>query len=84
MQPQPFIVEIVRPPAEETTIADLLVGSLGLAGALALVAVPLGLILGYVLIRWNQRRRPDADHMPHVSPSLELKEPGDPPSGPVP
>ena len=84
MQPQPFIVEIVRPPSEETTVADLLVGSLGLAGALALVAIPLGLILGYVLIRWNQRRRPEADHMPHVSPSLELKEPGDPPSGQVP
>lgn len=84
MQPQPFIVEIVRPPAEETTIADLLVGSLGLAGALALAAVPLGLILGYLLIRWNHRRRPGADHMPPVSPSLELKEPEDPPSGQVP
>jgi hypothetical protein len=39
--PQPFIVEIIRPPAEELTIADLLINSLGLAGAFAVAAIPL-------------------------------------------
>ena len=86
--PQPFIVEIIRPPAEEQTVTGLLINSLGLAGALALVAIPLGLIAGYLLIRWNRRRPPDADHMPHISPSFsaghaELNEPTDPPSSPV-
>lgn len=71
-QAQPFIVEIIRPPAEEQSVADLLVGALGLAGALALVAIPLGLVAGYLLIRWNARRRPEADHMPHITPSMQL------------
>ena len=96
--PQPFIVEIIRPPAEEQTIAGLLVNALGLAGAFAVAAIPLGLIVGYFLIRWNARRPPEADHMPHVSPSfslghVELNEPdafakatapkADPPSSPI-
>ena len=68
------MVEIIRPPAEEQTIAGLLVNSLGLAGAFALAAVPLGLVVGYLMIKWNARRPPEADHMPHVSPSMELNE----------
>jgi ABC-type Fe3+ transport system permease subunit len=82
--PQPFIVEISRPPADELTIADLLVNSLGLAAAFAVAAIPLGLIVGYLMIKWHARRPPEADHMPHVSPSLELNDPPGPPSGPVP
>jgi len=77
--PQPFIVEIIRPPADELTISDLLINSLGLAGAFALAAIPLGLIVGYLLIRWNARRPPEADHMPPVSPG-----PADPPTRPTP
>jgi hypothetical protein len=69
---KPFIVEIIRPPTEETTVVDVLVGSLGLAGAFALAAVPLGLIVGVLLIRWNKRRRPESEHMPHISPSMQL------------
>jgi hypothetical protein len=70
------MVEIIRPPAEELTVTDLLINSLGLAGVFALAAVPLGLIVGYLLIKWNARRPPEADHMPRVSPS-------GPPSGQV-
>jgi hypothetical protein len=88
--PQPFMVEIIRPPAEQQTITDLLINSLGLAGAFAVAAVPLGLVAGYLMIKWKARRPPEADHMPHVSPSLELNELSDsddvtatPPSGPV-
>jgi hypothetical protein len=84
------MVEIIRPPADEQTIAGLLIGALGLAGALAVAAIPLGLVAGYILIRWNARRPPEADHMPHISPSLQLDEPDgfgkpktDPPSGQV-
>jgi ABC-type Fe3+ transport system permease subunit len=74
------MVEIIRPPADELTIADLLVNSLGLAGAFAVAAIPLGLVVGYLMIKWNGRRPPEADHMPHVSPSHEIK---DPPSSPI-
>lgn len=68
--PTPFIVEIIRPKAEEQTIPGLIISSLGLAGVLAIAAIPLGLIAGYLLIKWNKRRPPEADHMPHVSPSF--------------
>lgn len=88
--PTPFIVEIIRPKAEEQTIPDLIINSLGMAGVFALAAIPLGLIAGYLLIRWNKRRPPEADHMPHVSPSftsdnlelnsLELNDSPGPPS----
>ena len=84
--PQPFMVEIIRPPADELTVTDLLINSLGLAGAFALAAVPLGLIVGYLMIKWNARRPPEADHMPHVSPSFspgEFNERPGPPSSPV-
>ena len=85
---QPFIVEIIRPPAQETTVADVLIGAFGLAGVFALAAVPLGLVAGYLLIRWNARRRPEDDHMPHISPSIQLnadQEAGrDRPSTPAP
>ena len=83
------MVEIIRPPADELTIADLLVNSLGLAGAFAVAAIPLGLVVGYLMIKWNGRRPPEADHMPHVSPSLELddrplsSQVKGPPSGPA-
>jgi len=83
------MVEIIRPPTEQQTITDLLINSLGLAGALAVAAIPLGLVIGYLMIRWNARRPPEAGHMPHVSPSVELNDrplahqAKGPPSGPI-
>ena len=74
--PHPFMVEIIRPPVEEQTISGLIVNSLGMAGAFAVAAIPLGLVLGYLLIKWNKRRPPEADHMPNVTPT-------GPPSNPV-
>lgn len=65
-QPDPFIVEIIRPETPEVTVVDVLVGSLGLAGALALVAIPLGLLAGWLLIRRKQRHRPEEEHMPSI------------------
>jgi len=65
-QQDPFIVEIIRPATDEITVVDVLVGSLGVAGALALAALPLGALAGWLLIRWKQRRRPEDDHMPSI------------------
>ena len=51
MQPSdPIIVRVIQEPAETTTIGDVLLGSLGLAGALILAAAALGLLLGGILI----------------------------------
>jgi ABC-type phosphate transport system permease subunit len=68
VQPPPdsFIVEIIRPETAEVTVVDVLVGSIGLAGALAFVAVPLGLLAGWLLIRRKQRHRPEDEHMPSI------------------
>jgi len=46
----PIIVRVIQEPAETTTIGDVLLGSLGLAGALILAAAALGLLLGGILI----------------------------------
>lgn len=51
MQPSdPIIVRVIQEPAETTTIGDVLLGSLGLAGALIFAAAALGLLLGGLLI----------------------------------
>ncbi|GMV23349.1 MAG: hypothetical protein AMXMBFR57_32980 [Acidimicrobiia bacterium] len=58
MQPpqDPFIVEIIRPETPELTVVDVLVGSLGIAGLLAFIALPLGALAGWWLIRRSRRR----------------------------
>lgn len=58
MQPSnPIIVRVVEEPVEATTVADVLLGSLGLAGALILIAALLGVVLGAALIGLKLLRR---------------------------
>jgi hypothetical protein len=46
MQPsEPVIARVVEPAVESTTVADILVGALGLTGVLLLTALLLGAIL---------------------------------------
>ena len=57
-QPPPIIVKIVEPPKDPTEgIADVLIGSLGIAGVLALLAVLLGVVMAGVLF-WIRSRNP--------------------------
>ena len=52
----PIIVKIIEPPKSElSTLSDVLLGSLGLSGALAFVAILLGVGLGAVMF-WLKRR----------------------------
>ena len=44
------MVRIVEEPVESTTVADVLIGSLGLAGALIVAAAVLGVLIGGILI----------------------------------
>jgi hypothetical protein len=60
---QPIIVRVVEQPVHETTISDVIFGSLGLVGVLLLAALLLGLLLGGGLIlvkRWTARDGLDA------------------------
>ena len=52
-----FIVRLVEEPAAEVTVADVILGALGVAGAMTLAAVVLGALLGGLLIYRARRRR---------------------------
>ena len=52
----PIIVDITEPPKSElSTLSQVLLGSLGLSGALALMAILLGIGLGGLMF-WLKRR----------------------------
>ena len=63
---QPIIVKVIETPTQ--SLADVVLGAMGLSGLLTLVAVILGLVLGAafiaVRVRQKQRRSPDdpSDH----------------------
>jgi hypothetical protein len=46
----PVVVRVVETPAHETTVADVIIGALGLTGVLLLVAAIFGLLLGVLLV----------------------------------
>ena len=68
LQSQPVMVRVLQPTVEETSVADVLIGSIGLTGVLVLVAVLLGALLGGALIgikkfrsRYNLEPVPDSE-----------------------
>jgi hypothetical protein len=79
--PEPYIVRIVREPAPETTLGDVVLGALGLTGVLTLIALVLGALLAFAMIRWHHRHPPERNHLPPVSPLVP--DPDAPPSSPA-
>jgi hypothetical protein len=68
LQPDSVMVRVVQPTVEETSVADVLLGSIGLTGVLVLVALILGALLGATLIgvkklrsRYNLDPIPDSE-----------------------
>ena len=64
---QPVIVKVVEQPVKTTSVADVLIGAIGLTGVLILVALTLGAIFGGILIgvkklraRYNLEPVPDS------------------------
>ena len=62
------MVQVVEQPVDETTVADVLLGAIGLTGALIIGAVLLGALFGAVLIglkktreKYNLERIPDSE-----------------------
>ena len=49
-------MRLIEEPTPEVTVADVIIGSLGVAGAMTLAAVVLGLVLGWLLILRSRRR----------------------------
>jgi hypothetical protein len=58
-QQAPIIVRVIEEPVDETTISDVILGSLGLVGVLLLSALLLGLLLGGVLVLYKRLRAKD-------------------------
>jgi hypothetical protein len=56
LQP-PIIVRIVEAPHDPTGIADVLIGAIGLTGAITLAAVVLGVLVGGLMYWWRGRNR---------------------------
>lgn len=65
MQSNPVMVHVLEEPVRSTNVADVLIGSLGLAGALTIAAFILGGILGAILIGYKRfRAKYDLDPVP--------------------
>ena len=65
LQPDSVMVRVVQPTVEETSVADVLLGSIGLTGVLVLVALILGALLGATLIGVKKfRSRYDLEPIP--------------------
>jgi hypothetical protein len=65
LQPDSVMVRVVQPTVEETSVADVLLGSIGLTGVLVLVALVLGALLGATLIGVKKfRSRYDLEPIP--------------------
>ena len=54
-QSQPIIVKLVEPRTDPTGLAGIIIGALGLAGALGLIAIVLGAIIAGVLFYARSR-----------------------------
>ena len=63
------------------TVPELILGSLGIAGSLLVLALALGTVVGGVLVVWHRFRPVSRDHLPPVSPSFTDVSPT-PPSPP--
>jgi hypothetical protein len=64
---QPFVVQIVQTPQHETTLKDVFVGAFGITGSLVILALAAGALMALILVRWNKRHPPEADHLPPVA-----------------
>jgi hypothetical protein len=75
-----FVVTVIKEPVREMTPADVIIGSLGIAGTLVVLALVLGAIAGGVLVLWNRRFPNTLGHLPPVSPSVAITDALPPPT----
>jgi hypothetical protein len=65
---QGFIVTVVQTPTKQTTLQDVVLGSLGITGVLLLLALVLGALMAGLLYVWHRRHPPEDNRLPPVSP----------------
>jgi hypothetical protein len=66
------VVTIAQTPADEVTLAEVILGSFGVVGALVGLAIVLGAAMSLLMVVWHRRHRPEDDHMPSVAPVTVL------------
>ena len=54
LQQDPIVVRVVEEPVHQTTISDVILGSLGLVGVMLVSALLLGLALGGALVLYKR------------------------------
>ena len=60
----PVIVKLVEPKKDPTGIADVIIGAIGLTGAIVLLAVLLGAVMAVVMFWLRARARASATDAP--------------------
>lgn len=62
-QLNPIVVQMVEAPTQETTVADVLIGAVGLVGVVTVAAIVMGLLVGaaFIAFRKLQARMSDRD-----------------------
>jgi hypothetical protein len=70
-QVNPVIVRVVEPPTPETTVADVLLGAVGLVGIVLLAAFVVGIVAGglFILVKHMRARWRGEDDSPSISAS---------------
>ena len=68
----PIIVRVVEQPVRETSVVDVLIGSLGLVVVMLLAALLLGLVLGGLLIAFKRLRAKDGLDPDHDAETLRV------------
>lgn len=77
----PVIVQVVDEPTRETSVADILLGAVGLVGFVLLMAALVGLAAGGLFIlarKWRERREPADRPADDISLRLNALEPPSP------
>ena len=70
-EPRPLVVTLIpETPTPQTTVADVIVGALGITGVLMVIALVAGVLMAVVRVRWNRSHPAEDDHLPPVSPLI--------------
>jgi uncharacterized membrane protein YqhA len=69
---EPIIVRVVEQPVHETSLSDVILGSLGLVGVLLVAALLFGLLLGGGLIFYKRLRDKDGIDPEHDAQTLRV------------
>jgi hypothetical protein len=65
-----YMITVIKEPVKETTIADVIIGSLGITGILVAVSLLLGLLVAALRVGWNRSHPPERGHLPPISPLI--------------